>query len=90
MRGLLHRIVVVHRPVEVTIEYFARSLFDRILVDGRTAVSVLPIMRLTERFDFKIPYQAGHLPASPPRTTAPTADRAGFHAFVLFLAVQVR
>ena len=64
IRGMLHRKVIINRPVEVTIEYFARSLRDRILVDGKTAVSVLPILRLTERFDFTIPYCDGHLPAS--------------------------
>lgn len=64
VRGMLHRRVIVNRPVEVTIEYFARSLRDKILVDGQTVVSVLPVLRLTERFDFTIPYCDGFLPAS--------------------------
>ena len=63
-RGLLHRKVIVNRPIEVTIEYMARGLSDRIIVDGNTVVSLLPIIWLYERFDFEIPYRDGTLPAT--------------------------
>ena len=73
VRGLLYRKVIVSRPVEVVIEYFARGLRDRILVDGKTAVSILAIVRLSEQFDVKIPYCDGELPA---RVTVQTGRRS--------------
>ena len=60
--GLLHRKVLIQNPIEVTIEYFARGLLDKIMVNGLTVISRLPIIRLTEQFDFEIPYCDGTLP----------------------------
>ena len=62
--GLLHRRVMIHRPVEATIEYFARGIRDRILLDGEAVVSRLPLIWLHSRFDFTIPTRDGDLPAS--------------------------
>ena len=64
VQRLLQRKVIVNRPVEVTIEYFARGLRDRIIVDGTTVVSLLPVFWLHERFDFEIPFCDGTLPAT--------------------------
>lgn len=64
IRRLLQRKVIVSNPVDVTIEYFARGLRDRIIVDGITVVSIIPIVWLHERFDFDIPYCDGKLPAT--------------------------
>lgn len=61
-RGLLQRKVVINRPVDVTIEYIAKGLRDRVLVDGKTVISIFPILWLSERFKFKIPYCDGSLP----------------------------
>lgn len=63
VRRLLQRRVIINRPIEVTIEYFARGLRDRIIVDGTTVVSLVPVLWLHERFDFEIPYSDGILPA---------------------------
>ena len=64
IRRLLQRKVIVNNPVEVTIEYFARGLRDRIIVDGNTVVSIIPIVWLHKRFDFEIPFCDGQLPAT--------------------------
>lgn len=63
-RGVLQRRVIVRKPVAVTIEYFARGLRDRILVDGKTAVSIIPVFRFRDRFEFQIPFSDGVLPAT--------------------------
>ncbi len=55
LSGLLQRRIVIARPIEVTIEYFARGLRDRILVDGKTVVSIIPLMWFKNRFEFEIP-----------------------------------
>ena len=47
-----------------TIEYFARGLRDRILVDGKTVVSRVPIFWFYQNLDFEIPYRDGRLPAT--------------------------
>ena len=62
-QGLLSRKVIVNLPVEVTIEYFARGLRDRVIVDGKTAVSKIPVIWFTTGFEFLIPYRDGNLPA---------------------------
>ena len=62
--GLLHRKVIVYRPLEVTVEYFARGLRDRVFVDGKTVVSRWPILWLGTIFEFTIPYADGLLPAT--------------------------
>ncbi len=75
VRGLLQRRVIVNRPVEVTIEYFARGLRDRIIVDGTTVVSLVPVFWLHDRFDFEIPFRDGTLPATIRVKTAPRSIR---------------
>ena len=62
-KGLLQRKVQIVRPVQVTIEYFARGLRDRILVDDRVVLAKLPIFWLNNRFQFQIPFRDGTLPA---------------------------
>ena len=73
--GLLHRKVVVRRPIEVTIEYFARGLLDRIIVDGKSVVTRLPIFWFHEKFEFEIPIRDGVVPAIVRIKMAPRSTR---------------
>jgi len=52
---LLYRRILVEAPVEATIEYIGYGLRDRILVNGRLVYWRLPIMGLSNDFDFSIP-----------------------------------
>ncbi len=60
--GLLRRKVIVIRPVEVTIEYFACGLWDRVIADGITVASLVPVFWFHQRLDFSLPFAGGSLP----------------------------
>lgn len=60
--GLLYRKILVEAPVEASIEYIGYGLRDRILVNGRLVFWRLPIMGLSNAFEFSIPTNEDPLP----------------------------
>ena len=60
--GLLYRRIQVEAPVAATIEYVGYGLRDRILVNGRLVCWRLPIMGLSDEFEFSISTNEEPLP----------------------------
>lgn len=53
-RGLLFRRIVVEAPLELTLEFNGRSLFDQVIVNGRTVARRTSWWRITPRLDFTL------------------------------------
>jgi hypothetical protein len=51
---MLLRRIVVEAPVEMTLEFNGRSLFDRVLVNGRCVARRTSWWRITPRLDFSL------------------------------------
>ncbi len=53
-RGMLLRRLVLEAPVELTLEFNGRSLFDRVLINGRPVARRISWWRITPRLDFAL------------------------------------
>lgn len=53
-RGMLLRRIVVEAPVELTLEFNGRSLFDRVFVNGHPVARQTSWWRITPRLDFTL------------------------------------
>lgn len=61
-RGMLLRRLVVEAPLELTLEFHGRSLFDRVFVNGRLVARRISWWRITPRLDFVLPVGAEQVP----------------------------
>jgi hypothetical protein len=60
-RGMLLRRIVVEAPVEMTLEFNGRSLFDRVLVNGHPVARRTSWWRITPRLDFVLSVGPKHV-----------------------------
>lgn len=63
-RGMLLRRIVVEAPVEMTLEFNGRSLFDRVLVNGHPVARQTSWWRITPRLDFTLQIGSEQVPGS--------------------------
>jgi len=54
-RGLLLRRIVIEAPVEITLEFNGRSLYDKVIVNGQVAARKTSWWRITPRLEFSLP-----------------------------------
>ncbi len=60
--GVLLRRLVVEAPVELTLEFNGRSLFDRVLVNGHPVARRTSWWRITPRLDFTLQVGSDQVP----------------------------
>lgn len=60
--GLLYRRIQVEAPIQATVEFHGRSLWDVVKVDGQIAAAVFSWYRITPRFEFAVAATGRELP----------------------------